>query len=1031
MDASSMAFRGREVLGDEFLWNYALFQGIEIPVLNGWWATHLVRGRQLLDSFNYRQWDPRIIHLGLSENSFPVPFPTVQSGPLSETDPLKADADLGGGTKGNYIQWIVQASVSDLQAENYPGPKPSALLYKILRQSMLLEYAVLATLAEVSAARLQLSQVREQEIIGVETQPPSPPPGQPQTPPKVSVWEVLARPSIPNPQITWADYLFNLDPPPESPFAQLADLRSGLGRVASLPTAELDRLLTETLDACSHRLDVWVTAVTNAMLGRTRSGKNSAIHLGAYGWVEEVRPAAERAPVQGAELEAVRLLDTRRASLRKSQTALPVPLEPLPDNGGFIFTPSLAQASTAAVLRNGYMTHKGTSDEGLLSIDLSSERVRNALWLLEGVQQGQSLNALLGYIFESGLHALQLDKYAQPFRDRFPIVANKLTPSSDPSESVAASDVVDGLALRTAWDSGQLTAGQNWGAGLPAPGPDQNAVIGLLQTIDDYADALGDLSMSEAVFQIIRGNFGQTGTLMDAISKGARPPNPDVINTPRGGLDLTHRVTVLFAGNPSIKTTWQGVTTHPRAAAEPWLNGWLSQLLPDPAKVLCNVNYRDGSGPVTQSVSLRDLDVGPLDMLAMSDVSQNPQKGELERRILVAAAVPPAATNISIDFESAAAPPGTVLFPDAFFLSKSLRALISSARSLAPQDLTVPEANAADEGGAIDLTDLRARAQAAVNSLTKDLKALTDSIPGLPANTDPVRAALLGGSLYGVQGSIPLTSSGPDPNLATQAASVATILQNRLNQASAVNIPAAAASDVLALFASIFGSDFVVLPRFTPPDFASLQKAFGQSAALVASDPQAPSRWMTQLTHIRPGMSRLDAALSLAQLLGAGIPNPLLGQLPAIDNDKWLALGIDPQNPPDKGRVAYACITQGDPINQNQYAGLLIDEWPERIPSTQENAAVAFHYEEPKARAPQALLLGICPDARRTWDDDLVTGILQEALELAKIRTVDLDSVQQVGQILPALYFALNLQGATIATNFASMEVARASAIVR
>ena len=115
MDASSMAFRGREVLGDEFLWNYALFQGIEIPVLNGWWATHLVRGRQLLDSFNYRQWDPRIIHLGLSENSFPVPFPTVQSGPLSETDPLKADADLGGGTKGNYIQWIVQASVSDLQ----------------------------------------------------------------------------------------------------------------------------------------------------------------------------------------------------------------------------------------------------------------------------------------------------------------------------------------------------------------------------------------------------------------------------------------------------------------------------------------------------------------------------------------------------------------------------------------------------------------------------------------------------------------------------------------------------------------------------------------------------------------------------------------------------------------------------------------------------------------------------------------------------------------------------------------------------
>ena len=166
---------------------------------------------------------------------------------------------------------------------------------------------------------------------------------------------------------------------------------------------------------------------------------------------------------------------------------------------------------------------------------------------------------------------------------------------------------------------------------------------------------------------------------------------------------------------------------------------------------------------------------------------------------------------------------------------------------------------------------------------------------------------------------------------------------------------------------TIFGADFVVLPRFTPPDFASLQSAFAQSAALVASDPQAPARWLTQLTHVRPGISRLDAAYSLAQLLGASDADPaafLLGQLPATAGDKWLGLGIDPANPPAKGRVAFACLTGGDPLTQNSYAGLLIDEWPERIPSVQENAAVAFHYEEPKARAPQALLLAVCPDSR-------------------------------------------------------------------
>jgi len=225
------------------------------------------------------------------------------------------------------------------------------------------------------------------------------------------------------------------------------------------------------------------------------------------------------------------------------------------------------------------------------------------------------------------------------------------------------------------------------------------------------------------------------------------------------------------------------------------------------------------------------------------------------------------------------------------------------------------------------------------------------------------------------------------------------------------------------------------LPRFTPPNQADLQSAFGQSSNLTASDPQGPSRWLLQLSHVRPGISRLDSVFTLAQMLNAspeGLPSLLLGQLPLVVNDKWLGLGIDAAIPPAKGRVAFACVTQGDPMHQNPYAGLLVDEWPERIPSRQENAAVAFHYEEPKARAPQVVLLGVCPDDRRIWDDDLVLGILQETLELAKIRTVDLNSVQQVGQILPALYFAMNLQGATISTKFANLEeVSRVSSILR
>jgi len=214
------------------------------------------------------------------------------------------------------------------------------------------------------------------------------------------------------------------------------------------------------------------------------------------------------------------------------------------------------------------------------------------------------------------------------------------------------------------------------------------------------------------------------------------------------------------------------------------------------------------------------------------------------------------------------------------------------------------------------------------------------------------------------------------------------------------------------------------LPQFTPPNLAALQAAFGQSAALTASDAQAPARWFRQLTHIRTGVSRLDMALSAAQALSASAvypPSLLLGQIPAplSGTDQWLALPLDPANPPQKGRVAFACITQGDPTTLNTYAGLIVDEWPERIPETQQSAAVAFHFEEPSARAPQSWLLAVCPDNRETWDDAILQAVLAETLELAKIRTVDLVSVQQVGAILPALYFALNLQGATVSTQFA------------
>jgi hypothetical protein len=299
------------------------------------------------------------------------------------------------------------------------------------------------------------------------------------------------------------------------------------------------------------------------------------------------------------------------------------------------------------------------------------------------------------------------------------------------------------------------------------------------------------------------------------------------------------------------------------------------------------------------------------------------------------------------------------------------------------------------------------------------LVALKLALGGLPGAPDPARVALVACGAFGISGSIPATSSGPDASLATRAIFVAADMTKR--RATITSLPNATSQDVVAIARVLFGGTIVVLPRCTGPNAASLKSAFAASTSLLPSTAtDAPAAWIQQLTHVRPGIARFDAALSIAELVSGLDLAPLtLAQLPVIVKDRWLGLPLDPASPlPISGRVALAALASGDLATAADYAGLLVDEWPERIPATKQSAAVAFHFDEPKSRAPQALLLAVCPDGRPVWDDELLLATLQETLQLAKIRTVDLDSMIDLGQVLPALYVPTNLQQATIATRF-------------
>ena len=76
-----------------------------------------------------------------------------------------------------------------------------------------------------------------------------------------------------------------------------------------------------------------------------------------------------------------------------------------------------------------------------MAVDLSSQRVRLAMGIIEGMRVGQSLGALLGYRFERHLHdagILQLRATMYAIRRQFPLAAQQIKSTKDDTLAIEA-----------------------------------------------------------------------------------------------------------------------------------------------------------------------------------------------------------------------------------------------------------------------------------------------------------------------------------------------------------------------------------------------------------------------------------------------------------------------------------------------------------------------------------------------------------------------------------------------------------------
>ena len=335
------------------------------------------------------------------------------------------------------------------------------------------------------------------------------------------------------------------------------------------------------------------------------------IYLGAYGWVEQLRP-------EGKNLQAVELPADLADVVNAHDTA---PLQKDPTNLGLIHTPSINHAATAAVLRNAHVAHSGE-----ISVNISSRRVRSALAILEGMRGGQSLGALLGYEFERHVHdngPLTVRALVYPMRREYPLAANQIaataTSDGDAKESIAAMNVVDGRKLVLHVEQSGADVYPFGNGNLPRrASAEEDAITDAVRYIRDINDAVADLVVSEGVHQAVLGNYDRSAGVLDAFAKGNTPPEPEVIRTPRSGTTLTLRTAVhlpLAGGNPV-----PAIPITPLAAAEPSLNRWLAERLPDPGDVAVLVDYVDRTTGSDETATITQVDLGlqPADLLVPS-----------------------------------------------------------------------------------------------------------------------------------------------------------------------------------------------------------------------------------------------------------------------------------------------------------------------------------------------------------------------------------------------------------------------------
>jgi hypothetical protein len=138
---------------------------------------------------------------------------------------------------------------------------------------------------------------------------------------------------------------------------------------------------------------------------------------------------------------------------------------------------------------------------------------------------------------------------------------------------------------------------------------------------------------------------------------------------------------------------------------------------------------------------------------------------------------------------------------------------------------------------------------------------------------------------------------------------------------------------------------------------------------------------------------------------------------PAAGTATWLAGPLPAEGPWPASPVGHLVLdTLGRVEAGGTLCGLAVDSWTEDLPAMpgptaraddprpgRARTGLAVRSGSASARPPQAILCAVSPDGAR-WTTDALRAVVEQTLDLARIRMATLERLTGEGAVLPALY---------------------------